>query len=205
MQGLSDVFVADYGSFFDVEQLRAVDSRLKRRHAIAWQSELDFDFGIRREEGLTKPPSNLGSMSEYDCFLSFDCCKSCHRCGLRTFPSFGAPPIVGNPYTANKHTKANSLSHVCQPCCGSLPDVLESEGPKLSTDAFYCIPQLSDWPVYDEVNDVFKSSGDASMASLVDLTRDERMLWPSLVYIAMPRKLIPRMARLAMLSLTKRS
>ena len=33
-QGLSDLFVADYGKFFDVEQLRVATSRLKRRHAI---------------------------------------------------------------------------------------------------------------------------------------------------------------------------
>ena len=88
-------------------------------------------------------------------------------------PVVRAPPILGNPYTANTHTKANSLSHVCRPCCGSLPDVLESEGPKLSTEAFYCIPQLSDWPVYDEVNDVFKPTRDASMVSLLDSTHDE--------------------------------
>ena len=142
MQGLSDLFVADYGKFFDVEQLRAATSRLKRRHAIfkAWQSELDLEFGIRREEGLIDPPSNFDSMSEYDFFLSFDCCKSCHRCGLRTFPSFGRPPIFGTGYTANKHTKANSLSHVCRPCCGSPIDVLQSEGAKLSIDAFFYTP-----------------------------------------------------------------
>ena len=34
VQGLSDLFVADYGKFFDVEQLRVATSRLKRRHAI---------------------------------------------------------------------------------------------------------------------------------------------------------------------------
>ena len=62
---------------------------------------------------------------------------------------------------------------MCRPRCGSPPDVLESEGPKLSTDAFYYTPQLSDWPVYDEVNDVFKSLRDASMVSLLDLTHDE--------------------------------
>ena len=172
VQGLSDLFVADYGKFFDVEQLRVATSRLKRRHAIfkAWREELDHDFGLVRKDGLPslQLPNNLGSMSEYDFYSSFDCGKACHRCGLRTFPSFGAPPIVGDPYTANKHPKANSLSHVCRPCCGSLPDVLESEGPKLSTDAFYYTPQLSDWPVYDTVHDVFKLVCDASMVSLVD-------------------------------------
>ena len=68
MQGLSDFFVADYGKFFDAEQLRAATARLKRRHAIfkAWQSELDQDFGHRRKEGSIDPPSNIGSMSEHD-------------------------------------------------------------------------------------------------------------------------------------------
>ena len=68
VQGLSELFLSEYGKFFDVEQLRAATSRLKRRHAIfkAWQSELDLDFGVRREEGLVKPPSNIGSMSEHD-------------------------------------------------------------------------------------------------------------------------------------------
>ena len=133
-------------------------ARLKRRHAIfeAWRKELDKDFGLARKEGLPslQLPHNLGSMTEYDFYSFFDCGKACHRCGLRTFPSFRRPLILGNSYTANKHTKANWLSHVCRPCCGSLPDVLESEGPKLSTDAFYYTPQLSDWPVYDTVNDV---------------------------------------------------
>ena len=62
---------------------------------------------------------------------------------------------------------------MCRPCCGSLPGVLESEGPKLSTDAFYYTPQLSDWPVYDTVHDVLKLCCDASMVSLLDLTHDE--------------------------------
>ena len=68
VQGLSDYFVADYGKFFDVEQLRAATARLKRRHAIfkAWKSELDQDFGLRRKEGSIDPPSNIGSMSECD-------------------------------------------------------------------------------------------------------------------------------------------
>ena len=105
VRGLSDLFVADYGQFFDVEQLRVATSRLKRRHAIfkAWREELDQDFGLVREDGLPslKLPNNLGSMSEYDFYSSFDCGKACHRCGLRTFPSFGAPPIVRDPYTAN--------------------------------------------------------------------------------------------------------
>ena len=46
-------------------------------------------------------------------------------------------------------------------------------GPQVDTDAFYYTPQFSGWPVYDEANDVPKSSGDASMASLIDLTHDE--------------------------------
>ena len=62
---------------------------------------------------------------------------------------------------------------MCRPCCGSPLDVLESEGPTLSTEAFYYTPQLSDWPVYDTVNLVFTLLGDASMVSLLDLTRDE--------------------------------
>jgi hypothetical protein len=71
VQGLSDLFVSKYGKFFDVVQLRAATARLKRRHAIfkAWQSELDVDFGVRREEGLIDPPSNLGSMSEHAFFI----------------------------------------------------------------------------------------------------------------------------------------
>ena len=112
-------------------------------------------------------------MSEHDLFLFFDCGKSCHRCGLRTFPSFGCPLLFGDAYTPNPHTKANSLSHVCRPCCGSPIDVLQSEGPKLDTDKFYYTPQLSDWPVYDAVNCVFTLLGDASMVSLLDLTHDE--------------------------------
>ena len=175
MQGLSDFFVGQHGKCFDAEQLKSATTRFKKRHAIfkAWQAELEHDFGIRREDGLVDPPRNLGSMGEYVFFLSFDCCKFCHRCGVRTFPSFGCPPILGSGDTANKHTKANSLSHVCRPCCGSPPDALESEGPKLSTDACYYTPQRSDWPVYDAVNQVFTLSGDASMASMLDLTREE--------------------------------
>ena len=71
VQGLSDLFVSKYGNLFDVVQLRAATARLKRRHAIfkAWQSELDVDCGVRREEGLIDPPSNIGSMSEHDFFL----------------------------------------------------------------------------------------------------------------------------------------
>ena len=72
VQGLSDLFVADYGKFFDVEQLRAATSRLKRRHAIfkAWREEIDKDFGLVRKDGLPslELPNNLGSMSEYDLF-----------------------------------------------------------------------------------------------------------------------------------------
>ena len=93
VQGLSDVFVAEYGQFFDVEQLRAATSRLKRRHAIfkAWQSELDLDFGIRREEGLIDPPSNLGSMSEYDLFLSFRLLQNVPPLRLADIPILRAP------------------------------------------------------------------------------------------------------------------
>ena len=159
-QRLSADFVYDHCKFFDPISLKEAIARLKRRHAIfeAWRNELDKDFGLVRKDGLPslQLPKNIGSMSEYEFYLAFDCGKSCHRCGVRTFPSFGAPPIVGNPFTANKHMKANSLSYVCRPCCGSPLDVLESEGPKLSTDAFYYTPQFSDWPVYDTVNDVFK-------------------------------------------------
>ena len=70
MQGLSDLFVADHGKFFDREQFRAATARLKRRHAIfkAWQSELDLDFGVPREEGLIDPPNDIGSMSEHKFF-----------------------------------------------------------------------------------------------------------------------------------------
>ena len=132
LQRLSAYFVADHCKFFDPIALKEAIARLKRRHAIfeAWRKELDQDFGLVRKDGLPslQLPHNLGSMSEHEFYLSFDSGKSCHRCGLRTFPAFGAPPIVGNPYTANKHTKANSLSHVCRPCCGSPPDVLESDG-----------------------------------------------------------------------------
>ena len=76
VQGLSDLFVADHGKFFDVEQLRVATSRLKRRHAIfkAWREELDHDFGLVRKDGLPslQLPNNLGSMSEYDFYSSFD-------------------------------------------------------------------------------------------------------------------------------------
>ncbi len=83
MQGLSDLFVADYGKFFDVEQLRAATARLKRRHAIfkSWQSEIDKDFGLRRKGSSIDTPRNIGSMSEHDFFLFFDCPrlqKFCH-------------------------------------------------------------------------------------------------------------------------------
>ena len=103
----------------------------------------------------------------------FDSCKFCHRCGLRTFPSFGCPPLFKGEYTPNPHTKANSLSHVCRPSCGSPLDVLHSEGPKLDTDKIYYTPQLSDWPVYDAVNRVLTLLGVASMVSLINLTHDE--------------------------------
>ena len=103
----------------------------------------------------------------------FGSCEFCHRHGLRTFPSFGCPPLFKGEFTPNPHTKANSLSHVCRPSCGSPLDVLHSEGPKLDTDKIYYTPQLSDWPVYDTVNRVFTLLGDASMVSLINLTHDE--------------------------------
>ena len=52
---------------------------------------------------------------------------------------------------------------MCQSGCGSSIDVLESDGPKLATDAFYHTPQLADWLVHDTVNLVFTLLGDASM------------------------------------------
>ena len=172
VQKLSAYFVADHCKFVDPIALKDAVRRLKRRHAFfeALRAELDQDFGLVREGGLPslQLPCNIGSMSEYEFYLSFDCGKSCHRCGLRTFPSFGAPPILGSDYAENTHTKSNSLSHVCRPCCGSPIDVLQSEGPKLATDQFYYTPQLSDWPVYDMVNNVFKLLGDACMVSLLD-------------------------------------
>ena len=45
VQGLSDPFVADYGQFFDVEQLRVATSRLKRRHSMARRARQIFWFG----------------------------------------------------------------------------------------------------------------------------------------------------------------
>ena len=117
---------------------------------------------------------NMGSMSDYEFFHLFDCAKCCHRCGHRSFPSFGCPPILsGN--TSAKHKKATALSHVCRPSCGSAIPVLESQGPQLSSDAFYCMPQPTDWPRYDEGNDVFTLLGDASMLSLLDLPKEERL------------------------------
>ena len=117
MQKLSAYFVADHCMFFDSIALKEAIVRLKRRHANfeEWRKELDQDFGLVRKDGLPslELPNNLGSMSEYQFFVSFDCGKSCHRCGLRTFPSFGVPPTLGSSYTENKHSKANSLSHVC--------------------------------------------------------------------------------------------
>ena len=81
--------------------------------------------------------------------------------------------MLGTGYVANKHKYANSLTHVCRPCCGSPLDALESEGPTLSTESFYYTPQLSDWPLYDTINLFFTLLGDASMVSLSDLTHDE--------------------------------
>ena len=117
VQKLSAYFVADHGRFFDPIALKETIVRFKRRHAIfeAWRKELDQDVGLVREGGLPslQLPCNIGSMSEYEFYQSFACGKSCHRCGLRTFPSFGVPPIFGSGYEANTHPRANSLSHVC--------------------------------------------------------------------------------------------
>ena len=76
-------------------QLRVATSRLKRRHAIfkAWREELDKDFGLVRKDGLPslQLPKNLGSMSEYDVYLSLivgkratvAACGHSHPSGLR--------------------------------------------------------------------------------------------------------------------------
>ena len=45
--------------------------------------------------------------------------------------------------------------------------------PQHGVYAFYYNPQLSDWPVYDPVNEIFKLLRDASMVSLLDLTHNE--------------------------------
>ena len=71
---------------------------------------------------------------------------------------------------------ATALSHVCRPSCGSSIPELETEGPLLSSDAFYCMPQPSDWPRYDEVNDVFTLLGIEAMLSLLDLPKEERFV-----------------------------
>ena len=95
-QRLSVYFLAEHCKSFDPIALKGAIARLKRRHAIfeAWRKELGQDFGLVREDGLSslELPNNIGSMSEYEFYASFDCGKSCHRCGLRTFPSFGTPP-----------------------------------------------------------------------------------------------------------------
>ena len=177
VQRLSAYFVFEHSKFFDPIALKATIARLKRRHAIfeAWRVELAKDFGLFREGGLSevKAPSNLGSMTEQAFFQLVDCCKACHRCGLRTFPSFGAPPIFGDGYDQNTHTKANCASSICRPSCGSSIPVLESSGPVLNTDQFSCTPQLSDWPRYDEANDVFTLIGVLFTDSLFDLTKAE--------------------------------
>ena len=92
---------------------------------------------------------------------------------MRTYPSLVAPPRLGNGYIANKHTKANALSHVCRPSCGSAIEVVESNGPLLGADQFYCMPKLSDWLVYDAVKDVLTLLGDAAMDSVLYVTRGE--------------------------------
>ena len=177
VQGLSDIFVASIGKFFFRPLLTAATARLKRRHAIflRWQEELARDCGLVPPEQLAsvEPPLNMGSMSDYEFFQKFDCAKCCHRCGHRTFPSFGCPPILSGS-TKKKHKMATALSHVCQPSCGSSVPELETEGPALSSDAFYCMPQPSDWPRYDEVNDVFTLLGTEAMLSLLDLPKEER-------------------------------
>ena len=140
VQRLSDYFVAEHCKFFDPIALKETIARLKRRHAIfeAWRVELAKDFGLFREGGLSeiKTPPNLGSMTEQTFFQLVDCCKACHRCGLRTFPSFGAPPIFGDGYDKNTHAKTNCASSICRPSCGSSIPVLESSGPFLNTDGF---------------------------------------------------------------------
>ena len=68
---------------------------------------------------------------------------------------------------------AHTLSHVCKPSCGSSVDVLESNGHLLNTDQFYCVPQLSDWHVYDAVKTIVVLLGDACMVSMPGLTTDE--------------------------------
>ena len=177
VQGLSDIFVASIGKFFYRPLLTAVTARLKRRHAIflLWQEELARDCGLVSPGQLASvdPPMNMGSMSDYEFFQLFDCAKCCHRCGHRTFPSFGCPPILSGS-TKKKHKMATALSHVCRPSCGSSIPELETEGPLLSSDGFYCMPQLSDWPRYDEVNDVFTLLGTEAMLSLLDLPKEER-------------------------------
>ena len=181
VQKLSAYFVAVHCRFVDPIVLKEAIVRLKRRHAMfeAWRKELDQDVGLVREGGLPslQLPCNIGSMSEYEFYQSFACGKSCDRCEWRTFQSFGAPPIFGSGYEANTHPRANSLSHVCQPCCGSSIDVLQSEGPKIYTDELYYTPRLRDWPVYDAVNHVFTLLGDGSMVSLLDLTHDEAVVF----------------------------
>ena len=49
----------------------------------------------------------------------------------------------------------------------------EPNGPRLDTDVFPCMPQLSDWPVYDAIKDVFALLDVAANDSFLDLTRSE--------------------------------
>ena len=161
---LSALFIADHCKFFGPIALKEAVSRLKRRHAIfeSWRTVLDKDFGTSRPEGLPSlaAPPKFGSMSDHELFLLFDCTKSCHRCGLRTFPSFGCPSVLGSGKVTATNKMGKALSHVCRPSCGSPIHVLESDGPPLSTDAFYYMPQLYDWPVYGTVSGLFTLFGD---------------------------------------------
>ena len=136
-------------------------------------------LGLFRPDGLAAigHPFNLSSMTEQAFFQFVECCKSCHRCGLRSFPSFGAPPILGNGYDENTDAKANCLSFVRRQSYGSSIPVSEPSGPPLSIDAFSGMPQLSDWPRYDELKDVFVLPGEWSDGSLLDLIRMKRKLF----------------------------
>lgn len=109
-------------------------------------------------------------MYEQHFFQMIDWCKTCHRSGLRTFPSLGAPPIFGDGYIENTHTNATCLSSTCQQSCGSDATMLKSLGPYFNTNQFYCMPLLSDWHRYDEVNDVFILHDMLSGYSILNLT-----------------------------------
>ena len=118
VQGLSDIFVASIGRFFFRPLLTAATARLKRRHAIflRWQEELARDCGLATPGNLASvdPPMNMGSMSDYECFQLFDCAECCHRCGHRTFPSFGCPPILSGS-TKKKRAQVGDCTIACLP------------------------------------------------------------------------------------------